>query len=115
MHAIAGEGIEIGGEGGNKGLAFTRAHFRDAAFMQHHAANQLHIEMALAEHALGGFAYGGEGRHQQFIQRAAGGQFSTEFICAGAQSLIREGGDFGLQSIDGRDLGLVGLQPAIIG
>ena len=39
------------------------------AFVQHHAADQLHVEMALAERALGGLAHGGEGRHQEVVER----------------------------------------------
>jgi preprotein translocase subunit SecA len=34
----------------------------DAALVQHHAADHLHVEVALAEHALGRLAHGGEGR-----------------------------------------------------
>ncbi len=39
--------------------------------MQDHAADQLHVEVALAEGALGGFAHGGEGRHQDVVERLA--------------------------------------------
>jgi len=39
MHAFAGECVEIAGERRDKRLAFTGAHLRDRAFMQHHAAD----------------------------------------------------------------------------
>src|SRR6187455_296246 len=54
MHAASGEGIEIDRHGGDQRLAFAGLHLSDAALMQHHAANQLHVEMTLAERALGG-------------------------------------------------------------
>ncbi len=36
--------------------------------MQHHAADQLHVEMALAERALGRFAHDREGLVQKIVQ-----------------------------------------------
>jgi hypothetical protein len=61
MHAASGEGIEIDRQGGDQRLAFAGLHLGDAALMQHHAANQLHVEMTLAERTLGGLAHSGEG------------------------------------------------------
>ena len=66
MDAVAGERIEIGRKGGDEGLAFAGPHLGDGAFVQHHAADELHIEMALAERALGGLADGRESRHENF-------------------------------------------------
>jgi hypothetical protein len=42
--------------------------------VQHHAADQLDVEMALAEHALGRLAHGGEGRHEEIVERRALGE-----------------------------------------
>jgi len=48
MNAIAGQGVQIDGQGGDEGLALTGLHLGDLAVVQHHAAHQLHVEMALA-------------------------------------------------------------------
>ena len=51
-------------------IAFTGAHFRDGAFVQHHAADQLHVEMTLTDRAFGRFAHRGESRNQQVVELA---------------------------------------------
>jgi hypothetical protein len=60
VDALAGERVEIDRQRRDQRLAFAGAHFGDRAVVQHHAADQLHVEMAHAEHALGGFANRGE-------------------------------------------------------
>ena len=46
--------------------------------------------MALAERALGRLADGGEGRHEQVVERRAGGDLGAELVGAGAQLLVGE-------------------------
>ena len=55
--------------------------------MQHDAADHLHVEMALAEHALGGLAHGGEGFGQEIVERFALGQAVAQ--PAGARGQFR--------------------------
>ena len=43
VHAKAGEGVEVNGQGGHQGLAFSRGHFCNAAQMKNGTANQLHV------------------------------------------------------------------------
>ena len=69
VHAAAGERIEIDGKRRDQRLAFAGLHLGDLAFVQDHAADQLHVEMALAERALGGLAHGGEGGNQNVVER----------------------------------------------
>ena len=83
--------------------------------MQHHAADQLDVEMALAEGALGGLAHGGEGRNQNVVQRLAVGELLAEFGGAGLQRLVRKRRDLRLQRVDGVDAGLVSLDPPVVG
>ena len=45
MDAASAQGIEIDGKRGNERLALTCRHFGDATLVQHHAADQLHIEV----------------------------------------------------------------------
>ena len=68
MHALAGEGVEIHRQRGDQGFTLTGLHFGNAPVMQHHAANQLHVKMAHAEHALGGLTGDGKGFFQQGVE-----------------------------------------------
>src|SRR6187399_1569219 len=43
MNAFAGQGIEIGREGRDKGLTFTGGHFSDLSLVQYGAANELYV------------------------------------------------------------------------
>ena len=112
---LAGERVEIDRERCDQRLAFAGLHLGDVALMQHHAADQLHVEMALAERALGGLAHGGEGRHQDVVERLAVGQVFAELFGAGLQRLVGERFDLRLQRIDGVDAGLISLDPAVVG
>ena len=115
MDALAGERVEIDRKRRNQRLAFAGLHLGDVAFMQHHAADQLDVEMALPERALGRLAHGGEGRNQDVVQRLAVGELVAEFGGAGFQRLVRQRGDFGFQRIDGVDAGLISLDPPVVG
>ncbi len=114
VHAASGEGVEIDGQGGDQGFAFAGLHFGDAAVMQHHAAHELNIEMALAEGALGSFAHGGEGGDQQAVQIGAIGELAAEFHCAGAQLVIGECRNLVFERVDGLDITVVALQLALV-
>ncbi len=115
MDALAGERVEIAGERGDQRLAFAGPHFGDGAFVQHHAADQLDIEMTLAIGALGRLAHRGESGNKQIVEAFAGGEFGAEFLGAGAQGLVGQSREFRLQRVDGVDPGPIGLQPAIVG
>ena len=68
MHALAVQGVEVGGHGGGKRFALAGLHLGDAALMQHDAADHLHVEGVHAQHALAALAHHGEGLHQQVVQ-----------------------------------------------
>ena len=85
MHAAAGERVEIDRQRRDQRLAFAGLHLGDPAFVQDHAADQLHVEMALAERALAGLAHGREGRHQDVVERLAVGDLFLELLGARAQ------------------------------
>ena len=106
MDAAAGERVEIDRQRGDQRLAFAGLHLGDAALMQHHAADQLHVEMALAEGALGRLAHRGEGLGDQIIERGACLDTGAERLGAGAQRLVGERRHLGLERIDGRNLGV---------
>ena len=115
VDALARERVEIDRERCDQRLAFAGLHLGDVALMQHHAADQLDVEMALAERALGRLAHGGEGRHQQVVERLALGELLPEFFGTGLQRLVGERGDFLLQRVDGVDAGLIALDPTVVG
>ncbi len=68
VDALAGERIEIGGQGGDERLAFARLHFCDLAAVEHHAADQLHVEVPHVQRAAARFANDREGFGQQIVE-----------------------------------------------
>ncbi len=100
MDALAAECVEVGGSRGHKGLAFTRAHFRDVAHVQGGAAHELHVEVAHAKGAVRCFADGGKRLREQVVQRFAIGDSRPEFICLAAQLGIAKGTEFAIKHVD---------------
>ena len=88
MDALAGQRVEIDRQRRDQRLAFAGLHLGDVAFVQDHAADQLHVEMALAERALGGLAHGGEGRDQDVVERLAVGELLLESLGARPQLVV---------------------------
>ncbi len=68
VHAPSTERVQIHRERGNQRFAFAGLHFGDLAFVQNHAADQLHIEVPHVEHAPSGFADHGKGLLKQFVE-----------------------------------------------
>ena len=115
VDALAGERIQVDRERCDQRLAFAGLHLGDVALVQHHAADQLNVEMALAERPLGGLAHRGEGGHQQVVQRLALGELLLELGGAGLERLVGEFRDLGLQRVDRVDAGLISLHPPVVG
>ena len=90
VHALAGERVEVDRQRRDQGLAFAGPHLGDGALVQHHAADELHVEMALAERALRRLAHGGEGRDQDVVEALAGRELRLELVGAGAQLVVGE-------------------------
>ena len=80
--------------------------------MQHHAADQLHVEMAHVEDAAAGFADHRKGFHQQVVQRRTLGQPLFEFDGLGCQVDIGKRAHGGLEIVYGRHGGQHGLDLA---
>ena len=110
MHALAFQRVQIDGERGDQRLAFAGLHLGDGAAMQHDAAHQLHVEVALAQGPHCRLAHGGEGIGQDVVQRLALGQALAQRLRARLQLAVAErfqrrlafahGGDDGLQRAD---------------
>ena len=89
VDALAFEGVQVGGQGGDERLAFAGLHLGDLAAVQHDAADQLHVEVPHVEHAAAGLADHREGLGQQVVERFAVGEPLAEFGGLLAQLLRR--------------------------
>ncbi|MNE22762.1 hypothetical protein D3C80_1159870 [compost metagenome] len=115
MDALARQGVQIDRGHGHQGLAFARPHFGDAAFMQDHAARQLHVVLTLTHDPLGGLAHHGEGFVLDLVQAVAGLDAVLEGLRHHAQFVVGEGLEPGFQGVDLLRLGLEGLDLAVVG
>ena len=64
VHAAARERVQVGGQGSGQRLAFAGAHLGDAALVQEHAADHLHVVVALPQHAAARLA----GERERFVE-----------------------------------------------
>ena len=90
VHAFSGERIQVHGERRDERLAFAGPHLGDRALVQDHAADELDVEMPLAERPLRGLADRREGRHEDVVDGLAGREFGPEGLGARRELGIRE-------------------------
>ena len=100
MDALAGEGVQIGRQDGDQGLAFAGLHLGDSALVEDQAADQLDPIGLHAQHAPGSFADGGKGVRKNVVERLAPGQKGPEFLSLAAQIVVGKGLVDGLQGFD---------------
>ena len=100
VNTLARQSVEVHRQGCGQRLAFTRAHFRNLAVVQRHAAQQLHIEMAHLHDTLGAFAHHGKRLGQQRIQRFPARNTVLELLRLGLQRRIVQLFKGWLQRID---------------
>ena len=116
VDALAGEGVEVGGEGGHQGLALAGLHLGDAALMEDHAAHQLHPVGPQAQHPVRRLPHGGEGLRQQVIQALALGVALLELVGLGPELGVRQRAVLVLQRLHLVHQGVDGLQlPVAVG
>jgi hypothetical protein len=114
VDALAGQGIKVNRCGGDQSLAFAGFHFGDVAVVQHHAADELNVEMALAERALGGLADGGEGLEHEVVELAPLGDLFAELEGLLTELLVRELHELRLERINPGNLGVIRLEDAVV-
>ena len=68
VDALAGEGVQIGGQGQGEGFAFTSLHLADAALVQDDATLDLHREQPNGEHPVHGLPAGSKGVGEDVVQ-----------------------------------------------
>jgi len=66
---LAGQRVQVDRQRRHQRLAFASAHLGDLAGMQHHAADQLHVEVPHLQHPLAAFAHDRKGLGQQRVER----------------------------------------------
>ena len=114
VHALAGDGIEVGRQGADQSLAFAGPHFSNFAVMQDHAPDHLDIEMTHAQNALTRLADHRKRLGQQGIEGFTVGVTLTEFVGFGLKLIVRQRLHGRLKRIDALDgLGILLDQPVI--
>ena len=73
VDALARQRIEIRGQRRDQRLALAGLHLGDAALVQHHPAQELHVEVPHVERAATGLAHDRKGVGQQVVERLARG------------------------------------------
>jgi hypothetical protein len=115
VDALAGERVEVGGQRRDERLAFAGLHFRDLAAVEHHAADQLHVEVPHVERAPPGLADDGERFGQQIVERLPLLEPQAELGRLAAQLLVGECRDGRLEGVDLGDSRRQALELALVG
>ena len=88
VHALARECVEVHGQRRHQRLALAGAHLGNLAVVQHHAADQLHVERAQAHGAGGGLARGRERLRQDVVEALARDQARAQRVGARPELLV---------------------------
>ncbi|CAB4962724.1 unannotated protein [freshwater metagenome] len=100
MDALAGQRIEIGRQGGNEGLALTRAHLSDVAHVEGCPTHDLDVIVTLAERSPRRLANGRERFRQEVIEGLPGLIAVLVLLGELPQLRVSEGGEVLLDGID---------------
>ena len=115
VRALAGQRVEIHRERRDQRLAFTGLHLGDGALVEHHAADQLHVEVAHAEGAARRLADHREGGDEDIVESPALLDLGLELGRLGLELCVAQRLHLRLERVDGVDLGLIALYAPIIG
>ncbi len=85
VHATPGQRVQVHRQSGGQGLAFARLHLCDLALVQHDPADELHVEVTLADGAHGSFAHDRERFRQNVVERLTVFEPLAELIRLGPQ------------------------------
>ena len=114
VHTLALERVQIDRECRHQRLAFAGLHLRDHAAVEHDAAHELDVEVALSQGALGGLADGGEGVDQEVVELLAVLEPTLEPRRALGERFVRQLLELGLELVDGIDKGLEALDVTVV-
>ena len=116
VNPLARKGVEVGGKGGHKGLAFTGFHFADTSLMKHDTAGYLNREMLHFKHSPGRLAADGKGVGQNVVKGLALCKAVFEHLRLAFKLLVGHGRIFSvkLKHLFGYRLDLFKLSLAVI-
>ena len=100
VHALAGDSVEVAGQGGDERLALAGLHLGNMALVQCHGANELHVKVAHTHGALGSLTHGGKGLGEHVVERLAVGVTLAELIGLAAELLLGHLLKLGLKTVD---------------
>ena len=100
VDAAAAERVEHDGQRRGQRLALAGPHLGDRAVVQHHAADQLHVEVAHAHRALARLAHEREAFVQQVLEALAAGGALAQLVGGLSQLGVGVVLQLGLESID---------------
>ena len=115
MNAQTAECVQVDRKGCDQGFTLTGFHLRDHALVEDDAAQELNVEMALPQGALGRLPDRRKGLDQEIVQSFACLHALAEPLSAGCQVFVAEGLQFRLKGIDGVDGAAIALQEPIVG
>ena len=115
VDAFAFERVEVRRQRGDERLAFAGDHFGDVAFVQDHAADELHVVVPHAEEAAAALAADGEGFDQDVVERFARVQPAAELDGLAPQLGVGHRLVLRLQRVDRLDLRLQPLEEPGVG
>ena len=103
VDAAALQGVQVHGHGRDEGLALAGLHLGDPAEVQRHAAHQLDVEGALAEHPPGGLPDHREGLDQEVVEGLALVEALPELDRLVAEGVVVEALHLLFERVDERD------------
>ncbi|MPN20213.1 hypothetical protein SDC9_167591 [bioreactor metagenome] len=112
MHALAGERVEVRRKRCHQRFAFACLHLGDAALMQNHAAEQLHVEMTHVHGAHRRLANSRKRLSHDAVQRFAVLQPLAKELCLRAELFVRHRLHLRFEFVDALDIRLQLLEPA---
>ncbi len=114
MHAFPAKRVEIDCGGGDERLALAGAHLGDRSLVQNEAADQLYVEVPLLQRAFGRLAHRRKGGGGQVIESLSGRKLGPKFVCLGAQLVIGQRPELGLERIDRGDHRPIAFEATIV-
>ena len=115
VDALARERVEVDGKRRHQRLPLAGLHLGDHAAVQHHAAHELDVVVALPERALGRLAHGREGVVEEIVERLAAGQALAQPAGARLQRFVGKGLDFRFERVDRFGFAREALHQALVG
>ena len=100
MHALAGDSVEVAGQGGDERLALAGLHLGNMTLMKRHGADELYVKVTHARDALGSLAHSGKSLGKHVVERLAVGVTLAELIGLGAEFLLGHLLKLGLKTVD---------------